>query len=587
MRSTGIRRGTGARYAAVAILTILGVIWLFAKSPVMEAYAYTQQQAKVTAATANIRADADSSSQALASVKSGDALTVTDEKTGTDGKVWFQVFVDANTKGYIRSDLIDAKVVGGGSNLIGGTSSEGGGSTGDAQTPTPPVDNTTGEITEVEPQSASVTNEQVRVRAGSNTTSSIVTTVKKDVVLTVTGQTTGSDGKTWYQVTFVADGKETTGFVRSDFVSLSGELVPKTDEPADVPKDNGGEDTPPVDSVPETKDWDTALEGENWYLINNLESKRYPINDLLTIAEQNALALEKSKAKVGTQTVIIVVLVILLVLTALGITLLIFKLKDLTEDGFDMGARQAARRRQQETARPAGSRPGQRPAGSGAQRPTGQKSEGSAGRPTSQRPMGNTGRPTGQRPEGNTQRPTGQRPDGSAQRPTGQRPEGNTQRPTGQRPEGNTGRPTGQRPEGSPQRLTGQRPEGNTQRPPSQRPEGSPQRPAGQRPEGSTQRPASQRPSGNGGSRPQALRSEENQRGPALDAVSPAFDMTGGGAEDKIARQTSQRLEEQRIQRQSVSGRPDASQPRKSKNFLADEEEFEFEFLNWDGEEDK
>ena len=75
----------------------------------------------------------------------------------------------------------------------------------------------------MQPISASATGGQsIRVRANASTTSQIVTTAKEGLALTVTGQATGTDGNVWYQVTFIDNGSEVTGFIRNDYVTLSG-----------------------------------------------------------------------------------------------------------------------------------------------------------------------------------------------------------------------------------------------------------------------------------------------------------------------------------------------------------------------------
>ena len=73
--------------------------------------------------------------------------------------------------------------------------------------------------------------------------------------------------------------------------------------------------------------------------------------------------------------------------------------------------------------------------------------------------------------------------------------------------------------------------------------------------------------------------------GPSMDAMTPAYDMTESTETDKIRLETERSLVEQQMQRKT---RPVSTEntERKSKNFLTDDEEFEFEFLNWNGEEE-
>ena len=63
--------------------------------------------ATVTVASAKIRASADPSRPQQGSAKQGGTVSIIGQTTGTDGKTWYQVFVDANTKGFIRADLVN------------------------------------------------------------------------------------------------------------------------------------------------------------------------------------------------------------------------------------------------------------------------------------------------------------------------------------------------------------------------------------------------------------------------------------------------------------------------------------------------
>lgn len=458
--------------AAVAGLLCIAMFALVI--PAMEVFAQTE--CTVTASSANIRANADVGSTALASVLKGDKLTVTEEVTGADGKVWYKVIIDANSQGYVRSDLVSKD--GGQTSTVTTTTppATSSGSSGDSQ----PVLNTNVTVNmdgveAVQPVGASVTKDQVRVRADSSTNSSIVTSVKKDVVLTVHGTKAGSGSEVWYQVSFVVDGTEVTGYIRSDFVSLNGELLPVTQEPETPPEEPG--DAAPEEPVAAPKDYETEQTDGAWWLVDNVGLHKYKIEELFSISAQNAEKLEQAEKKVSRQTGIIVFLSILLVLLVLGITLLIFKIKDMMEDdGFD--ERTVRQRPAGDRARSQSGSAGRRPVGT---RPT---SAASTGRPVGARPASaeNAGRPAVTRPaaSGSTGRPVGARP----------APAGGTARPTGTRPVSQTGR------------------------------------------------------------------------------------------EGTIERQTRAHVENRSLERKTAE-----SQGRKPRNFMADDDEFEFEFLNWDGDE--
>ncbi len=439
---------------------------------------------------ANVRSSASATASVLTSYEQNTVISIRGQVQAGDGYTWYEVWVDDQNIGYIRSDLVE--ITDGStppaSTQVTPTQTEGGSSLAQA------------EVSAVNPVSATVVgggSSGVRIRSNASVNSQIVTTVQNNLALTVTGQANSldSDGKVWYQVNFNSDGSEVSGFIRSDYVQLSGELtayepeVPDTQEP-----ETGGETentVPTVEAAP--KEFDTVFQDGIWYLTT--PDGGYDINDLLSKINEYPALYDQSAKNVKTQKIVIVILVFLLVAAVGAIGFLVFKIKDMADSAyFNEVENETLRRRSAQGGRvmptvgaeKRGAPQGQRPArASQGQRP--------AGTPQGQRP---TGAPQGQRPAGASQ---GQRPAGASQ---GQRPAGTAQ---SQRPAGAS---QGQRPVGAPQ---GQRPAGAGQ--------GQKAAAAGQ---GQHQRPV-----GQGNPKPQ------------------------------------------------------------SKNFMADEDdEFEFEFLNYDGEEE-
>ena len=236
---------------------------------------HAQSQGKVTASSANIRKEPSGSSKALGSAFKDSVVTINHQTTGEDGKIWYQVFVDADTLGYIRSDLVQ---------ITDGTTPPTKVNETTA-TPEPSTQETPATVEPVNPISASVTGSQkVRVRSNASTTSQIVTAVEKGMAITVTGKANGTDGKVWYQVNFINNGTEVKGFIRSDYVELSGELTPPVvDEPVVVPPVDEPSQ-PSDDPVVASKDYETSYEGDKWYLINNVEGVQYVIDDMFNVA---------------------------------------------------------------------------------------------------------------------------------------------------------------------------------------------------------------------------------------------------------------------------------------------------------------
>ncbi|MCI8799981.1 MAG: SH3 domain-containing protein [Lachnospiraceae bacterium] len=483
---------------------------------------HAETQIKVTSPKgAKIRQEASTSSTQVGGVENGKVLTVLNQVQGSDGFTWYQVQVN-DTNGYIRSDLVEVSEGGGGDTPPAG---EGEGGTG-----------APAEVMAVNPVSATVSGDGSMIRDQASSEGQILAQdIPKETALTVTGQVTAADGKVWYQVSVIFGETQVDGFIRSDFVTLSGELTPLTEEPP-VPED-------PVDPEPEVPDesapYEVRLQDGEWLLVvkeagedEYPEVGGYPINELFSSSKNNAELVEKSEKTVKNQKIIIIVLVFLLVAAAAGIAFLVFKIRDMMDSAYyneveneTLRKRNAANGRgdqklmhsvgtDRQPARPAGARPagaGQSPRGAGA-------SQGQRTGTTSQ----------GQRPAGASQ---SQRGVGAGQSPRG------------------TAAAQGQRPAGSGQ---GQRAAGTGQ---NQRPVAG----SGQRSAGTGQ---SQRPAGTAAPRPAGT-----PQGRTAAGQSPR----GGGAP----------------QRPAGNGRPQQPAQRvQPKNFLEEDDEFEFEFLNYDGDEE-
>ena len=470
---------------------------------------YAQSQAKVSVRSAKVRKEASTSSDALAGLAQNDEVTITGQLTGSDGNIWYQVFVDANSKGYIRSDLVQITdgstppTITADSNTTTTTSETT--TTENAGSDTAPATNAGGaDITATTPVSATTTASSVRVRANASTGSQIVASLQNGVALTVIGTTTGSDGKTWYQVNFNSNGSDITGFIRSDFVNLSGELVPVEDGSAT--SQEAGEGQSDSEQPGTTKDWETQYD-EKWYLVDNLGQQRYEIQQFFDLQESAAKVqklYEEEHHQNKSQKAVVIILVILLIAMAAVITLLVFKLKDM-RDALDFAEVENSHKR----------RAADRPAGKSNARPVSRQGtlkqgqqNGAPGRPNSK----TNAQAARQNPQG-----TPQGSHGTAQRPqsTAQRPQGQQAHPASARPQG-VGGQNGARPAGT--RQAGANTSGA----------------AGRQPQGAA--------------RPQSAQGTQN--------VAP---------------------------KQSTS----APKPQANPNRYANaDDEFEFEFLNWDGEEE-
>lgn len=371
---------------------------------------------------ARIRAEANTSSAQVGSVAYGTTLSVISQVQGSDGKTWYQVQVNADTRGYIRGDLVEQ--------VSGGTTATN--PPAATNTPEPPV-----EVTEVNPVSATVEGgTTIRVRSNASNNAESLATVSSGLAVTVIGQAHDAEGKLWYKVNFIHSDAQINGFIRSDFVKLAGELTPVTPAGSDTP-------APPVTTAPpdtsaEQKEYDTILAKNGWMLYRTADPNNgWVIKDLLDGGE-----LGKT---VKAQKIAIIILVILLVGVIAGASYLIFKLKDMADSAyFNQVESETLRKRSAATtqggsqrvmhtvgtdkstaSRPAGSQGQQRPAGSQSQRPAGSQSQ--------QRPAGSQGQ---QRPAGSQgqQRPVSQ----GQQRPVGSQGQNPAAGAQGQKPAGSS-----------------------------------------------------------------------------------------------------------------------------------------------------
>lgn len=511
----GRRKNLYLAGVAICFAIIFGI---FAEGNAISVFA--AGKGTVTAANgAKVRKEASTSSEMVASAAKDTTVSITSSVTGSDGNTWYQVTVDGAT-GYIRSDLLTVTD-------SAGITSENGASDSGTTTTTTTTTETPVDVIAVNPVSATVTGGQsVRIRSNASTSSQIVTTASNGLALTVTGTATGSDGKTWYQVTFIADGATVEGFIRSDYVNLSEELTEYTEEPAEPEATEEPEVTEePAEAAP----YSVTEQDGKWYLVITESNEGYVIEDIFTKMQSNLEEYNKLDAQVTRDRIIIIILVILVVGAAGGAAFLFFKMREMRDDAyFGQVEKETLRRRE-------GTRP-------------------SNGKVTHRVGPEANGRPAGARPAG--ARPAGARPAGAGSSGQG-RPAGsgsNGARPVGAAGNGQA-RPAGARPAGS--GANGARPTGagsNGQA-----------RPAGARPAG-----AQGRPSGEGGS---------GQARPAG---------AEGGSSRPASTQASRATNAApRSDAQSVKTSAQKQNQWQSKNFMADDDdEFEFEFLNYDGDEE-
>lgn len=199
---------------------------------------------KVISSNVNVRSDASTSSEAVGSVQLNDKVTILDEKTGTDGKVWYKIETTGGVVGYVRSDFIKKD--------------------SDSQT----------DVTQTSEKTAYISSSNgANIRKEASTSSDKIATAAGNSRITIIGEAKGSDGMTWYQIKFSADGKEMKGFVREDCITfnapvqdeevteIEGSLgeTPSEETPTEeTPTEAPSEQNPPTEAPQENT---TALPG--------------------------------------------------------------------------------------------------------------------------------------------------------------------------------------------------------------------------------------------------------------------------------------------------------------------------------------
>lgn len=304
-----------------AAVCVMAVTWCH---PIVSLANFT---GTVTTDSAKIRESADVTSNAIGSAAKGKEITIKDKVTDASGTVWYHVYVDADTLGYIRSDLVSADD----GDIPSATQTSENTNTQDNTADTGASDSAAAQAeTAMDAQYATVSVQAAKIRTAPSTSDGVVETLAEGKQLVVSGKSNGSDGKEWYYVTFsAADGSEKTGFVRYDLVSL-GDMVPVEEETPEEPV----EAPEPVENV--NNDFELKYEQDGdayaWYLYDNRDSQvgsKQKLEPLLEAAEQAmADTTPADTDRVVKQRIIIVCLVILAVVLAIAVIIMAVKLRD-------------------------------------------------------------------------------------------------------------------------------------------------------------------------------------------------------------------------------------------------------------------
>lgn len=283
----------------------------------------------------NIRKIPEQGSEVIGSSTAGKEIDIRGQ-VESGGIVWYQVYIDANTLGYVRADMIEKK----GDETIPTVSattadnadqSAGDGADNGQETSSQPTASENGAKVEaqesVDPQYAT-TKVQSKVRPDPSTSNPHVDSLTPGTQVVVRGKSEGSDSKTWYYVTYNGgNGSERTGYIRSDLLDL-GELLPVEETPEEAPATE-----PEAPAEPVRNDYELKIETDSegvatWYLYDNINGRKEKLQPLLDSMSSQSVDDKKDTGAIVKQRIVIVVLLVLLALLAAAVVVLAFKLRD-------------------------------------------------------------------------------------------------------------------------------------------------------------------------------------------------------------------------------------------------------------------
>lgn len=283
----------------------------------------------VTADSVNIRAKADTNSEVVGSAAHGKKVSIKNEIQDSSGTLWYEVYVDSNTTGYIRSDLVEK--------ADGDSGSQGDGNTASSSASGASVD----PETVLDAQYATVSPEVIIVRTAPSTNEAVVDRLNRDAQVIISGESVGNDGKTWFYVTFTGTGDvERSGYIRSDLLSR-GDMVPVPEEVIPEPQEPEPEPEEQVNSDYKlTYEPSSDGSGTNeWYLydytIGDGQHDKYRVSDLMTVTKQRSEMDAKDAKTLVRQRVAIVILIVLLVALIVVVVIMALKLRDVYYEDYE------------------------------------------------------------------------------------------------------------------------------------------------------------------------------------------------------------------------------------------------------------
>lgn len=359
-------RGRGRHAARMAV--VLGAAFFLLWSHPMVGRA--EPTGTVKPSSVNIRKEPSQDSEVIGSTTGGKEISIRG-KVDVSGVTWYQVYVQGDTLGYVRADMVEKKgdediptvsapSSGGGSDA----SSDGGGEQDAAQAAGGEASSSSAGAQvqaqeEMPGQYASIKVQSAKVRPDPSTSNNPVESIPSGTQVVVSGKSEGSDSKTWYYVTFTgANGSEKTGYIRSDLLEL-GEMLPVEEPPVEEPP----VEEPPVEEPTPNNDYELRIETDSegqeaWYICDNVTGQKQKLVPLLEASYAQALGNTDDTDAIVKQRIVIVVLAVLLATAVIVIIVMAFKLRDAyyedydeddedDEDEEESGSRRSARREEE------------------------------------------------------------------------------------------------------------------------------------------------------------------------------------------------------------------------------------------------
>lgn len=232
--------------------------------------AYVQASGIVTADAAKVRKEPSTQSDSMSSLLKGTMVTVIDETKDSAGSLWYKVSYE-NSTGYIRSDLmLKATTAEGGQAAASGTGKTNNGTqtatmtttTGTSSAATAASKPAATQVTTIAETKAYVNYKSARVRQGASTQHEIVGSAAENTPVVITGEAKGTDGRKWYQVRYTnQNGREVVGFIRADLVTVGDPPAAAAPAaPAETPEEAPAE-TPAETPADQPEGGEGAAEG--------------------------------------------------------------------------------------------------------------------------------------------------------------------------------------------------------------------------------------------------------------------------------------------------------------------------------------